>query len=95
MHLDGTPTPWDNWIFTYNGDMMYSIISLVEFPPNPFQIMAANHVSDTETITVQLNQQNQLQLVMPAEVEAKNANQLVTCRIMYLPAKYASLLLDA
>ena len=95
MYLDGTPTPWDNQIFTYKGDVMYSMNSVFEFPPDPFQITTANHVSVMEMIMVQLNQQNQLQLVMPMEAEVENTDQLVTWKIMYLPAKYASLLLDA
>ena len=43
----------------------------------------------------QLTQQEHLQLVMPAEDMVANAEPLVMRSIMYLPVKYATLLLDA
>ena len=95
MCLDGNPTPWDNHIFAYKGDMMYSMISLMESLQDPFQITMGNRVYSVKAIQGQLNQQGPLQLIMPVGNVKENMDLLVTCQVMYLPAKYVGLFLDS
>ena len=57
--------------------------------------IVGNQVCNVETITAQLTQQAQLQLVMLGATDADNTEHLVMRAIMYLLAKYAGLFLDS
>ena len=61
-------------------------MSLIEFPQEPFQITAVNHVRNVDAITEQSTQQGQLQLMMPMKVGVDNANNIVVRKVIYLPA---------
>ena len=62
------------------------MMSLIEFPQEPFQITAVNHVRNVNDIAEQSTQQGQLQLMMPMKVGVDNANNIVVRKVIYLPA---------
>ena len=93
--LDGAVSQWDGRTFAYQGDIMYGTMCIVEFPADPFGFVEGVRAYSIAAINEFYAQQPNLQLLLPAPAEEARADRIETRRMMYLPAKYAPLLLDA
>ena len=74
---------------------MYGTMCIVEFPADPFGLVEGVRAYSIAAINEFYAQQPNLQLLLPAPAEEARADRIETRRMMYLPAKYAPLLLDA
>jgi hypothetical protein len=93
--LDGRTTAWDNRLFAFLGEMIRDNPMTVAFPASGFELIANNVWAwDEETFTIEFEALADAQLFPKLNVNAAHATPLRTRRLMYLPAKYVSLLLD-
>jgi hypothetical protein len=91
--LDGTVTPWDNRIFCYLGELPQDEPITVAIPATAFKLATVARVYDEETLMQELMQTPQGELFPTLGANAGIALQ--TRYLMYLPSKYAPLLLSS
>jgi hypothetical protein len=93
LALDGVPTQWDGQGFAFLGDVTQQVATTVSFPSNVFRATALNRAPTSDQFIMNLNN------IGPSGVAAPVANDpdselVATRQIMYLPAKYAALLMN-
>jgi len=92
--MDGTLIPWDNQLFTYMGDVLSGMISIVILPDEPFMVRAPMTICMAQHISELLTADEGVHFFPPLAVDAEQT-QVVTCCMMYPPAKYETLFLDS
>jgi hypothetical protein len=92
--LDGVTMPWDNRIFCCLGEILQDTMMKVAIPATAFELTANTWVYTEETLAEQLMAVPHPQLLPRIAAAAVNPVGLRTWYLMYLPSKYASLLLS-
>jgi hypothetical protein len=91
--LDGRITPWDGMSFAFLGEIIQGQVTTVAIPDTAFCVIANVRSHSTDYIVTHLDQLGAYGLPAPA-LNAADASAVSTRTIMYLPAKYASLMLN-
>lgn len=93
--LDGRGTPWDNAIFGFLGDVSGSAIQTVRLPASSFSITPQITIYDEATLAEELSGLGN-ETLFPRLTQAHQHAEIVRTRtLMYLPSKYAPLLLSS
>jgi hypothetical protein len=92
--LDGRVTPWDNKLFGFLGDSVRDIAMIVMVPNTAFDPTPATWVYDEATLTVELPTLPHGDLFAKLNANTPGAVPLRTRPLMFLPSKYATLLLN-
>jgi len=92
--IDGRETPWDNHIFGYLGDLVQDQPIHVLLPDTIFEIMAPVNVYDEETLAQELPHLANGTFFSRGRVQQDNVIPITTRQLMYLPTKYAPLLIS-
>lgn len=93
--LDGRPSPWDNRLFAFLGELIRDNPMTVAFPASGFELVTNNiWIWDDATFQTELPNLQEAQLFPKQNANAANTVAKRTRRLMYLPSKYVPLLLD-
>jgi len=92
--LDGATTPWDSQVFCCLGEILQDTVMIVAIRATAFKFTANTWVYNKEALAEQLLVVPHPQLLPRLAAGAANAVSLCTRYLMYLPSKYASLLLS-
>jgi hypothetical protein len=90
--LDGQPTPWDSQTFAFLGELVQGMVTTIELPAQAFQAVTHARAYTAEYILDHLDQLGDEGLVPPQEDNEEVAS-IRTRRLMYLPSRYAALML--
>jgi hypothetical protein len=93
--LDGRTTPWDNNLYAYLGDVVQGQITIVAFPSTGFNIVEDVEARTEGYILEHLNELNGLDVFPPIMPNDPYTAGVSTRYLMYLPLRYAPLMLDA
>jgi hypothetical protein len=91
--LDGNPTPWDGLNFAFLGEITQGMITTVELPANVFRTVNNVRAKTCEYITSHLDELEEAGLE-PILADEPTVNRISTRQIMYLPPRYAHLMLN-
>jgi len=91
--LDGRATPWDNRYFCFLGDVLTDTAITVAIPGTAFAVTAQAFIYNDETLAQELVTLPENAL-FPRQVNNANTMAMRTRYLMYLPPKYAHLMLD-
>jgi hypothetical protein len=91
--LDGRATPWDNRNFCFLGDVLTDTAITVAIPGTTFAVTAQAFIYNDETLAQELVALPENAL-FPRQVNNANTTVMRTHYLMYLPPKYAHLMLD-
>jgi len=91
--IDGQATPWDNKLFAFLGDTFQGNALSVIIPPTVFNTVQYQ-VYNNKAFTTELPNLNNGNLFSWLGDGSQDAMACRTCHLMYLPAKYAPLLLS-
>lgn len=93
--IDGRPSPWDNRLFAFLGELIRDNPMTVAFPASGFELVPNNvWIWNDATLTVELQNLADAQLFPKQNANAANSIARRTRRLMYLPSKYVPLLLN-
>ncbi len=90
--LDGQPTPWDGQTFAFLGELVQGMVTTIELPAQAFQVVNHARAYTAEYILNHLDQLGDEGLVPPQDNNEEVAS-ICTRRLMYLPSRYAALML--
>jgi len=91
--LDGVATPWDGKGFAFLGEVTQTTVTTVDFPANAFRAIMNTRAKTSDYIVTHLDELGPRGLV-PPDAADQDSNLVNTRMIMYLPARYAALLLN-
>jgi len=91
--IDGRVTPWDNRICGYLGDVIRESPVNVLLPDSIFDIQAPTLVYDEDTLTQELPNLANDAFFPRGRVQNGNVIEVQTRQLMYLPTRYAPLLI--
>jgi hypothetical protein len=90
--MDGRETPWDGNSYAYLGDVTQGVITTIELPATAFQSVANIRAKTSDYIITNLDRLGDKGLPHIA-VDDAEATFITKRQIMYLPYRYAALLL--
>jgi hypothetical protein len=93
--FDGRETPWDHALFGFLGDVIGSAIQTVRLPEDPFRLTQQAMIYNEETLATELPGLGNEALFPRLPAAHQQGVQIQTRHLMYLPTKYAPLLLDS
>jgi len=91
--LDGSPTPWDNCIFGFLGDVLKNTTASVIIPNTAFSIVQGLEYNEAQ-FTAELSLLPQGDLFPRLAANNQDGVPIHTHYLMFIPTKYAPLLLD-
>jgi len=91
--LDGRITPWDSRIFCFLGEVIQETAVTVAIPATAFGFTPQTYIYNDDTLVTELPNLQNGQL-FPRLGNNENSTLMRTRYLMYLPTKYAHLLLD-
>ena len=93
--LDGRTTPWDNNLYAFLGEVTQGTVTTVVFPNTAFNVIEHIRARTTEFILQNLEAVNGTEGFPPVPQNDPQVTDIATRYIMYLPARYVSLMLDS
>jgi hypothetical protein len=93
--FDGRETPWDDALFGFLGDVTGTAVQTVRLPANPFAITQQITIYDDTTLAEELPRLRNDTLFPRLPLTHQQAVVVRTRTLMYLPTKYAPLLLNS
>ena len=93
QQLGGLGTPWDGLVFATKGDITHGMVHIVQFPVEAFHQTVDVTVATVQAVTDALTQAPLVQHLGPHAVGDPDTELVRTRNVMYLPARYASLLM--
>jgi hypothetical protein len=94
MSLNGRPTPWDNHIVGFLGDVVGDTALNVILPEEALDVTAETLVYDLDTLTQELPGLDNAALFPRVRANANNAVSRQSRFLAYLPPRFASLVVD-
>jgi hypothetical protein len=91
--LDGNPTPWDNCIFGFLGDVLKNTTASVIIPNTAFSIVQGLEYNEAQ-FTAELSLLPQGDLFPRLAANNQDGVPILTHYLMFIPTEYAPLLLD-
>jgi hypothetical protein len=88
-------TPWDNRIFCFLGDIIQGMIATVAIPTTAFDLSPETWTYNEATLITELPNRPQDNFFPYMAPNTANTEELRTWLLMYLPGKYAALLLSS
>jgi hypothetical protein len=93
--FDGRETPWDDALFGFLGDVTGTAVQTVRLPANPFAITQQITLYDDAALAEELPRLRNDALFPRLPLAHQQAVVVRTRTLMYLPTKYAPLLLNS
>lgn len=93
--LDGHITPWDNNLYAFLGEVTQGMATTVAFPTTAFNEIENVCIRSADYILQNLGAIHGTEGFPPVPPNDPLTEEVSTRYLMYLPAKYVSLLLDA
>jgi len=91
--LDGSPTPWDGLSYAFLGELTQGVVTTVELHNNAFSAVNNVRAKTCEYIVDHLDEIEEVGLE-PVLADKLESTRISTHQIMYLQAKYVSLMLN-
>jgi len=92
--IDGSLSPWDDLSFAFLGEVTHGLISTVSFPTAAFDVVNLR-VKKLNYILQHLDDLIDLPVFPPLQPNDDDAEEITTRNVMFLPAAYVPLLLNA
>jgi hypothetical protein len=90
--LNGDTTSWDGQCFVYLGEITQGVVTTIQLPDNAFRTISNVYAKTSDYMATPLNELTEYGF--PGRDGDPDVNQVTTRRIMYLPPRYAHLLLS-